>query len=47
MLKCNDNNLPYNNLAGYWKWFHEYYPIHYPEKYREYLKKQKRNKFNI
>ena len=46
-LDCKNNNLPYNNLEDYWKWFHEYYPIHYPKKYKRYLAKKKSKKYNI
>ena len=48
ILSCENNNkLPYNDLEGYWKWFHEYYPVHYPEKYKQYLKRKNMKKFNI
>jgi len=46
-LECIGNNLPYKDLNGYWIWFHEYYPIHYPDKYNDYLARQEMKKYNL
>ena len=47
ILDCEDNKLPYDDLEGYWKWFHEYYPVNYPEKYEKFMSKKKQKDFNL
>jgi len=44
-LSCDDNNLPYKDLEGYWKWCGENNINQ--KNYKEYLLNKDMKKFNI